>query len=268
MSSRSGYISAYLPWAPGCREDDAPQAITETIAVRGDVPYLSGIVPEPRPVLPGYDPGVVGMLVGIFLLLAVNLRHCSAFFKSFFNDLWQVRRRSNAFDERTINEARVTVTFVFLVCVCEGILVFSAAIGPPLATSPAIFIGLFIAVALIYYLFQLSAYYIVGQIFTGKTERSQWLKGFNASQSLLGIALTIPALCALFDPQLAPVMCTAGAGLYLIARMIFIMKGFRIFYTIPTSLIYFILYLCTLEIVPLFVLYRAGALINGLEPFK
>ncbi|MBP3590263.1 MAG: DUF4271 domain-containing protein, partial [Muribaculaceae bacterium] len=39
--------------------------------------------------------------------------------------------------------------------------------------------------------------------------------------------------------------------IYVSARLIFIIKGFKIFYNGFISLIYFILYLCTLEIVPL-----------------
>ncbi|MDE6655263.1 MAG: DUF4271 domain-containing protein [Muribaculaceae bacterium] len=44
----------------------------------------------------------------------------------------------------------------------------------------------------------------------------------------------------------------------------FIIKGFRIFYHKIWSLLYFILYLCTLEIVPLIILYlTALSLVNS-----
>lgn len=252
-----------------CRETDAPRALTEHIAMRGQIPYLEGIAPQSRPVLPGYDQGVVIMLLGVFMLMAVNVRHYTTFLKTFTHDLWQVRRRSNAFDERTLRETRITVSFVILVCVCEGIMLFSVP-GEGLSRScyPVLYIGLFSLLALVYYVFQLTAYYVVGKVFTGNIETGQWVKGFNASQALLGLALVIPALSVLFDPGLAYVMTMVSAGLYLVARFIFIIKGFRIFYTIPTSLIYFILYLCTLEIVPLFMIYRTGAFINGLELYK
>ncbi|MDE6169760.1 MAG: DUF4271 domain-containing protein, partial [Duncaniella sp.] len=43
---------------------------------------------------------------------------------------------------------------------------------------------------------------------------------------------------------------------YFLTRILFICKGFRLFYDNFGSLLYFILYLCTLEIVPLVLIYR------------
>ncbi|MBR5727625.1 MAG: DUF4271 domain-containing protein, partial [Muribaculaceae bacterium] len=48
--------------------------------------------------------------------------------------------------------------------------------------------------------------------------------------------------------------------LYICARFIFIFKGIRIFYSNLLSILYFILYLCGVEIVPLIVIY--GITIN------
>ena len=88
--------------------------------------------------------------------------------------------------------------------------------------------------------------------------RRQWLRGFNASQSLAGLALIIPALLTIFYPDAArPTLIVAGC-IYFLARVIFIAKGFRIFFTRITSLVYFILYLCTLEIIPVILVYQAA----------
>ena len=59
------------------------------------------------------------------------------------------------------------------------------------------------------------AYRIVGYVFTDKLSGRQWLKGFNASQSLLGMALTIPALVVLFNPDVAPIVVTIGVVCYI-----------------------------------------------------
>lgn len=45
-------------------------------------------------------------------------------------------------------------------------------------------------------------------------------------------------------------MAVIGGVMYLMVRVMFIYKGFRIFYINSFSLVYFILYLCTLEIAP------------------
>jgi len=52
--------------------------------------------------------------------------------------------------------------------------------------------------------------------------------------------------------------------LYLVARLIFIIKGIRIFYSNLTSIVYFILYLCAVEIVPVVVMATVTIWISGI----
>ncbi len=90
----------------------------------------------------------------------------------------------------------------------------------------------------VYYLWQLCAYRIVGYVFTDKLSARQWIKGFNASQALLGLLLTIPALIVLFNPGGAAAVANRNC-LLSDSRLIFIFKGFRLFYDNFGSLLYF-----------------------------
>ena len=112
-----------------------------------------------------------------------------------------------------------------------------------------------------YYIFQLAAYNTVGYIFTSTERRSAWIAGFNASQSMLGIALIIPVLLAVFYPAADKAVIVIAASLYFIARLLFIVKGFRIFFINFSSLLYFILYLCALEIIPVLFVYKMALMI-------
>ena len=115
-----------------------------------------------------------------------------------------------------------------------------------------------------YYIFQLVAYNLVGYTFTTDEGRTYFVKGFTSSQSILGFLLLITALVALVFREAAEGMLITAGTLYLLARLTFIIKGFRIFYHKIWSLLYFILYLCTLEIVPLIILYiTALSLVNS-----
>ncbi|MFG6389490.1 DUF4271 domain-containing protein, partial [Muribaculum sp.] len=93
---------------------------------------------------------------------------------------------------------------------------------------------------------------------TDATGAAQWLKGFNATQALLGFLLLVPALAVLFYPAAALSLISISALLYILARIVFICKGFRIFYHNFPSLLYFILYLCTVEIIPVLLVYRGA----------
>lgn len=246
-----------------CHETDAPRILHLRNATLGRMAYTEGILPEPRPQLPGYDSGVMTLLIVLFLIITGNFRHYSTFIKTFAQDLFTVRRRANVFDEsHTMSETRVLLSLITLVCVCEGTLLFSAL------TFHGATIGAFTGVLMMsllaagYYCLQNLAYRTVGFLFAASADTTQWLRGFNASQSLLGLGLTIPALLSLFNPGMAPLLLSISIFMYGAARIIFISKGFRIFYDNYSSLIYFILYLCTLEIIPPVILYRLASYIS------
>lgn len=259
------------PFAPAsCVEVQAPTSAAETATMTlGKIPYTTGIRPSERQLLPGYDSGVLCMLIGVFLLLAYNFRHYSTYLKNFSYDLWSVRHTDDSFGVRTFSETGIQVSVVLLACLCEGIIVNAGLSvgGVTRGTLPTyVVIGGLMLIASLYYLWQLLAYRVVGYVFTDKISARQWLKGFNASQALLGLALTIPALVVLFNPEQAGVVLIIGATCYILARLIFIFKGFRLFYDNFGSLLYFILYLCTLEIVPPVIICRFIGFLSQLQP--
>lgn len=248
-----------------CREEESPYITRNVKSLStGRVPYTEGITPEPRMMLPGYDTGVMCLIIGIFLIISANFRHYSTFLKNFAQDLWKVRGRQNVFNDHTVSETRVQASLTMLLCLCEGILVYSAISRAVSVGHIFAIIGLTTVLAAVYYLWQIVAYRIVGYVFATEESTTQWVKGFKASQSLLGIALVLPALIVLFNPGTAGAMIFISLALYVTARIIFIFKGFRIFYDNYFSLVYFILYLCTLEIVPPVFICKAALFITHL----
>lgn len=259
--SDSTFVSA--PWGvvSVSRIDDGPLTRAEAAHMTiGRIPYTEGLVPQERTQLPGYDSGVLCLLIGLFLLLSYNFRHYSTFLKNFFTDLVSTRRREGTFEVRTFSETGVLMSIVLMACLSQGIII-NAALSSSWQLWPGLtafmVIGGITLAGVAYYLWQLLAYGTVGAIFTDKASAKMWLKGFNASQALLAGLLFIPALVVLFNPGAWKAVFGISVFGYFLARFTFIIKGFRLFYTDFGSLLYFILYLCTLEIVPLVVLYRA-----------
>ena len=166
-----------------------------------------------------------------------------------------MRRRANAFDEHTANEKQMMFLLLLQLFVAEGLLLYiwitdSAGAISLQASVMTRAVGSLALLAAGFYLFQLAACRTVGYVFTDNVNASLWQRGLNASQALLSLTVIIPAAIALFYPALALWMLQVAVALYCISRICYIIKGFRIFYTNLPSLLYFILYLCTLEIVP------------------
>ncbi len=248
-----------------CREENAQSSISdELLCSTTTKPYTNGLWGEARPIQPGQNSGVMTILVLTFLFVAFSFKHYSRLFKHSTQDLWSMRRRENAFDEHTSNETRTLIIMLFQLWVYEGVLLFgklSNNIIPENKIFPII-VSL-IGLSAVFYLLQSGIYLIIGYVFSDKIGTSQLIKGFNASQILLGITLLIPAFISLFYPGYSNTMFYISVTLYFIARVIFICKGFRIFYYNFSSLFYFILYLCTLEIIPVILAYSGAVSVIG-----
>lgn len=262
--------SITAPFAPRLsREFQAPTSAADRIgATVGQVPYTTGLVPEERQLLPGYDSGVLSLIIAVFLLLAYNFLHYSTFLKNFTYDLLTVRHTDDNSAVRTFSETGVQMSIVVIGCLCQGIIVNAAMNAGILAVALPTFtvISALGVIAVGYYFWQLLAYRLVGFVFTDKFTARQWIKGFNASQALLGMLLVVPALIVLFNPEQAKAVAIIGIVCYVLTRLIFIFKGFRLFYENFGSLLYFILYLCTLEIVPPVVIIKIIGLFSQLQP--
>ena len=223
-----------------------------------------GLEGAPRQINAGDNSGVLAIVSGVFVLMMLSYRRCSRLFSSLFKELLGMRR-PNVFDEHTSKETGVLTLMAMQWSVYTGLLLYTlVALTGNVAQSHAMedilrLIGLTGA----YYVFQLLAYNAIGYTFATPQQHRYFTEGFTASQSLLGFLLIVPALVAIFYHTLAYPMLILGGIFYFLARILFIVKGFRIFYQNIWSLLYFILYLCTLEIIPLFVIYRLALLLVG-----
>ena len=250
----------------------------ETVVVAAEPepdPWLSGMEGEERTVPIGADSGILSLVTGLLLMMMLIVRRCRKLFGALWQELLGMRRRANAFDDRTTSESSALTLMAVQWSVCAGILLYSAvALGgaasiasifgadapaPPEPRAPFVATAMLIGLAMAYYAAQLATYWLLGYVFADPAGRRLYVQGFTASQSLLGFALLVPALVAIFYQGAAPAMTLAAAVLYVLARIIFIIKGFRIFYRNFGSLLYFILYLCAVEILPLIFVYRLAS---------
>lgn len=240
-----------------CIELDAP---TDRLAhyTRGRAGHVAGLEARPRPVLPGYETPVTGMVLAALLLLALCSRHMGTTVSEMWTDLTRVRTRS-VFAGAHTRSGRVMAALLAVLFVGEGALLQACSGVPALAGWPThVTMALLTGAAGAYYCAQWLAIACAGRIFTAPAMAWQWVRGLEASQMLMTPAVIIAALGALFRPEWTGAMLGIAAAAYCLMRILFICKGFRIFYTNFTSLVYFILYLCTLEIAPILLIWRAA----------
>ena len=199
------------------------------------------------------------VLVGLTLIL-VSYRTGYKYLENLMHNMFSIRRRENLFEDHTLNETKILTALTINTCIMEGLLTYMALflwiphLQVSLQNNIFLHVGIFSAVALIFYIAQLLAYNLIGHVFSDGLNTKLWTDGFKATNALLGLLLFPVTALLLVSPNLTKVLLICAISLYFCTRIVFICKGFRIFYSNLPSLIYFILYLCAVEIVPIAIL--------------
>ena len=208
---------------------------------------------------------LLGLFV-LFLVVALRFRSNMKYVASLFHNLIDTRTRNNVFDD-TVRETSLIVLLNILWCACCGIIgfyCFSYFINPLEIYSGAtsgILIGM--ATAAAYTCFMSLSYLAVGWVFSDFDHARIWLKGFGASQALMSPLFFIIALLAVCWPFSQLGTAIIAISVFFIAKLLFIWKGFKIFFSQFSSWVLFLCYLCSLEIVPLVLICRWASLLEG-----
>lgn len=239
------------------------------------------IAPEPQQVIvitpagaPGYvgvkperdSAGMWGMVLGVtlvFVIVCLKYRKNSRYFGSLVRDLYEVRERHNMFDD-TVRERWFTILLNLLCALTTGILLAFASLwcSPMRGSMPGVGDMLWgIGISAVYTIFMALLYWMCGRVFSDGKRTGMWLRAFWAAQSLTGACLFIPVLLLWFNPQWSEGLLLVCGGIWLLIRFIFISKGFRIFFARGGSILPFLYYLCSVEAVPVVLVWLACRLL-------
>ena len=213
---------------------------------------------------------IVLCLILVFVAACLRYRKNTRYFVAIFNDMMEVRERSHAFDG-TVRESSFLLLLNLLWCISTGVLLYALvsryAFHTPIevwSSANVAGVGICMAVALGYTLFLIIAYGMVGNVFADGPKTSMWVKGFLASQAMDGIVMFPLAIIGLVVPSALGFLLILGAFAYFLAKIVFIYKGFCIFFSKSSSWVLFLYYLCSLEIVPLVVAYATASKLSPL----
>ena len=216
------------------------------------------------------------ILFSLFCLCCFRTKGDTRFAGAIIRDIIGVKERENLFDV-TVRETSLIILALLLsacslgVLLCIGVNLYPDRIstaadipGMQLACEgPLVPMAMCMAIAIAYMGLMWLAYYLVGLIFSDKTHARMWTRGFTSAMSLGGIFFFPLALISLAYPGYAPTTVPTGLGVLIFVKFIFIIKGFRIFFSESSSWVVFLYYLCSLEIIPLNITYGLACSLLG-----
>lgn len=207
----------------------------------------------------------------LFCAVALKFKNNVKYLRALIKDLTDVRVRQNVFDE-TVQESTFLLLLNVLWVFCAGVLLWQTVrlTGPdnpiysmsiPDRAAPGVLICT--GITALYSIGMFLAYLVVGNVFSDSARTRMWLKGNAASlgiQVFIFFPLALVTLC--YAPWI-PVILWIAAGVFVLGKIVFIYKGFRIFFNEISSWMLFLYYLCSLEIVPLILTYLAALFLCG-----
>lgn len=233
----------------------ATNLTTDTLSLIVEVPNhtIIGKNGTPRKETIADSSLIVSFLIALFVLVCIRYRKNFRYIKSLITELTNVRQRNNLFDD-TIRESSflflLNLTYIASLSVLfHGKLLsyFPEFTNIPILISFSVCLG----ITILFVIWQLSMYYLTGNIFFDHNSTSLWIKGAKASQAIGGVILYPFALIFIFHPEWNDFLLISGIIIFFFIKIIFIFKGFRIFFAQSSSLMIFLYYLCSVEIIPI-----------------
>ena len=261
------YAPQYLDGFPVASASDSTLGSINNLPV---IEVPAGVQPAAITRSPLHDTSSMLLLLVGLLAVALSYHTGYKYIENFFHYMFSTRRRENLFEDHTVNETGIQAALVANTCIVEGFIIYFAVqllwpvLAPSLQQSVFLHVVAYVGVALAFYVAQWLVYKVLGYTFLDAVGSKLWIDGFKASQSFLGLALLPVLVLLMVYPSSVKLLLTVAALLYLIARLIFIFKGFRIFYGNLSSIVYFLLYLCAVEIVPLVLVTGLTYWISGI----
>lgn len=215
------------------------------------------------------DSGIAIILLFCFALITFAISIGGIYTFASATRLLSIRDRSSIFIKTTIFDDKINLVLFFqfalslsVLLVLYGVNNHDLAINTnrlglyTLATAVIVSIFLFIWLKLLEF---------VGRLFFSGNEVKQWIKNFITMTGGVGVVLFAVLLIAIYVRTASSYALTAGFVLLLLFKIATVCKGIRLFFGNFYSLLYLILYLCTLEMIPLLLLHKSILYLFGLK---
>ena len=195
-----------------------------------------------------------------FIIVVICYAKSSNFLHTIFKEFTEEKPRQGFYLTSTASVMRLKYALLAMTFVVEALALYvflnNGILRNVEVIDSWIFFAAFLLFFVILYFSQLFVFWIVGYVFTSKALSLSWLSAFSGSTMLFGLLLFLPVLASVYYTIPIKTFAFIIIGTYILTRLLFIYKGVKIFFKGFDGLIYLILYLCTLEIAPILVIYK------------
>jgi len=194
------------------------------------------------------------------LVLFASIRYSYVkYIKHLFTSLLSYTTSVRLFQESSYPPSHVTFRLDVVFYLTSSIFIYQALseFTSPDIHNKFVFFTIVLLGVLLYYLTKKFIYHILGLMFETREETGEYLFNLNNSNRSLGLALLpLVALVALSPFQTPMFLIITGIIIFSIFQVMLLRRGILILLRKQFSIFYLFLYLCTLEFLPLLLIYK------------
>ena len=218
-----------------------------------------GVAAEPIPYRLRNDDYVTGILLLCFFLVVLFIARSSHILLEKIKGLFY-RGNDGAPVLNTNSELRGQVLFVAQTSFTLAILFFDYTQQRLThvfnSVSPYILLGVNSSICLAYYAAKIIVYQFVNWVFFRNVQRKLWLESYVLSILMVGLLIFPLALLLVYYDLSFRVMEIAFFVILGLSKLLLFIKCRQIFFNLNYSIFHLILYFCTLELIPIMLLWR------------
>jgi len=195
----------------------------------------------------------------LFVLLASIRTSSEKYLGQLSQSLYNKNTASRMFRDKVNNLMDITFRLDTFFILVVGILIYHTVnfFMEPSSDTTLVICALSVAVFLVYVFIKFILYRLSGYIFDVNSETQEYIFYTKSSNRIIGLIL-FPVIIALFilrgDP--AEYLLIVGWSVFVIVNIINILRCIKMIAKKVFSIFYMILYLCTLEILPLLIVWK------------
>jgi hypothetical protein len=210
-----------------------------------------------HPSRPASEDWVFGTLLGLFLLLILALSRSSAWLYESVVNFFQVKERSSIFSNISVDNSRSRMLLFIFSFGVFGLYAYYYIFSSKDNFHFEVYL-LYAGVVAVFFILKYLISQILGYVFFDALSLKFARESYSNIVFYLGISLFPLLFFQIYGPEwLNSYALTTALILCLIACILIIIKLFQIFFKKSVAFFYIMLYLCTLEILPLILLFEA-----------
>ena len=227
---------------------------------------IAGVEGMPIPYAPRVDDVITIVLLCCFFLSSYVLSRSRKFLLQLVKDFLLHRERTSIFATSTATDMRYLLLLILQTCVLAGVCFFSYFndVQPGLVqhVPPFVLLGVYAGTCLLYLFVKWLVYSFLGWIFFDESVTDAWLESYSTLLYYLGFALFPFVLFIVYFDLSLQFTVIIGLFLVFLTGILILYKWLKLFCNNLYGSFLLILYFCSLEIVPCFMLYQGLIQLN------